>query len=84
MNLRRSFPALLMLSTTLAGVSCGGDGPTTPPVSICDMLEDYTASTTTPLTFTTDIQPIIMSSADRAAWCRSATATRPSPSTRRG
>ena len=63
MKLRRSFPALLTLSTTLVGVSCGGDGPTTPPVSICDMIEDYTASTTTPLTFTTDIQPIIMTSA---------------------
>jgi hypothetical protein len=62
MKLRRSFPALLMLSTTLAGVSCGGDGPSTPPVSICDMLEDYTPSTSTPLTFTTDIQPIIMNS----------------------
>jgi hypothetical protein len=62
MKLRRSFPALLtLLLTTLVGVSCGGDGPTTPPVSICDMLEDYTASTTTPLTFTADIQPIIMS-----------------------
>jgi hypothetical protein len=60
MNLRRNFPALLMLSTMLAGVSCGGDGPTTPPVSICDTLEDYTPSTTTPLTFTADIQPIIM------------------------
>jgi len=63
MNLRPGFPALLLLSTTLAGVSCGGDGPTTPPVSICDMIEDYTASTTTPLTFTTDIQPIIMTTA---------------------
>jgi len=62
MNLHRNFPSLLVLSTTLAGVSCGGDGPTTPPVTICDMLEDYTPSTTTPLTFTTDIQPIIMSS----------------------
>ena len=60
MNLRRNFPALLLLSTSLAGVSCGGDGPTTPPVSICDMIEDYTASTTTPLTFTADIQPVIM------------------------
>jgi hypothetical protein len=62
MNLRRNFPALLLLSTSLAGVSCGGDGPTTPPVSICDMIEDYTASTTTPLTFTADIQPVIMNS----------------------
>jgi hypothetical protein len=64
MNSRHSFSAL-MLSTMLAGVSCGGDetGTTTPPPpTICDMIEDYTASTTTPLTFTTDIQPIIMSS----------------------
>ena len=60
MKLHRNFPALLLLSTTLAGVSCGGDGTTTPPVSICDTLEDYTASTTTPLTFTADIQPIMM------------------------
>src|SRR6476620_2716428 len=62
MKLRHNLPALLVLSTSLAGVSCGGDGATTPPVSICDMIEDYTASTTTPLTFTADIQPLIMSS----------------------
>ena len=62
MKLHRNVPAVLVLSTTLAGVSCGGDGPTTPPVSICDMIEDYTPSTTTPLTFTADIQPLIMGS----------------------
>jgi hypothetical protein len=61
MTPRRSFSSLMMLSLAVAAASCGGDGGGgPPPVTICDMLEDYTASTTTPLTFTTDIQPLIM------------------------
>src|SRR5688572_33120301 len=59
---RTLFAAVMVSCVTLTAVSCGSDGPTTPPPSICDMLEDYTPSTTTPLTLTTDIQPIIMSS----------------------
>jgi hypothetical protein len=62
MDQPRTLLAVMVSCATLTAASCGSDGPTTPPVSICDMLEDYTASTTTPLTFTADIQPIIMSS----------------------
>ena len=42
---------------TPPGDGGGNDGPTKP--AICTTLETYTASTTTPLSFATDIQPMM-------------------------
>jgi hypothetical protein len=61
-RLAPSFASILLLSAvsfSMSSLSCGGDSGGTSPK--CASLDGYTASVTTPLSFATDIYPILSS-----------------------
>ena len=73
----RSWTRSLVAGCGLLGLSsfaCGGDS-----ASKCDDLKNYTATTTTPLSYATDIHPIMSNTTDQVG-CAQATTCHGSPS----
>ena len=69
-RLRSSILPLSLLATSLLPVACGGSDS---PPAVCGELESYTSTATNPLSFATDIYPILTNTSSTGAAARRTT-----------